>query len=143
MLTVVEHQQPVCRAELHQGCYRCPAQTPTLTAITQAEAVRLFAERAVAIKPEFVVTAKNAAAVAAVVRRLDGSAGDRARGGAGGCDDPVRAGPPAPAPPRLQSVAELAMARPINELTCNGQIARYARTPCRSAGNRLCRSAHG
>jgi predicted ATPase/class 3 adenylate cyclase len=41
-------------------------------AITQAEAVRLFAERAAAVKPGFQVTAENAAAVAAVVRRLDG-----------------------------------------------------------------------
>jgi predicted ATPase len=40
--------------------------------ITDAEAVRLFVERAVAVKPDFKVTAKNAAAVAAVVRRLDG-----------------------------------------------------------------------
>jgi predicted ATPase len=42
--------------------------------ITQAEAVRLFAERAAAVKPGFQVTAGNAAAVAAVVRRLDGIA---------------------------------------------------------------------
>jgi predicted ATPase/class 3 adenylate cyclase len=45
-----------------------------LAAITQAEAVRLFAERAAAVKPGFAVTAENAAAVAAVVRRLDGIA---------------------------------------------------------------------
>jgi predicted ATPase/class 3 adenylate cyclase len=43
-------------------------------AITDAEAVRLFAERAAAVKPGFTVTAGNAAAVAAVVRRLDGIA---------------------------------------------------------------------
>jgi len=43
-------------------------------AITQAEAVRLFAERAAAVKPGFTVTAENAPAVAAVVRRLDGIA---------------------------------------------------------------------
>jgi hypothetical protein len=36
--------------------------------------VRLFAERAAAVKPGFQVTAGNAAAVAAVVRRLDGIA---------------------------------------------------------------------
>jgi len=41
-------------------------------AITQAEAVQLFAERAAGVKPGFQVTAGNAAAVAAVVRRLDG-----------------------------------------------------------------------
>jgi predicted ATPase/class 3 adenylate cyclase len=41
-------------------------------AITQAEAVQLFADRAAAVKPNFVVTAENAAAVAGVVWRLDG-----------------------------------------------------------------------
>jgi predicted ATPase/class 3 adenylate cyclase len=51
-----------------------PGADAELTAITQAEAVRLFAERAAAVKPEFAVTAENAAAVAAVVRRLDGIA---------------------------------------------------------------------
>jgi predicted ATPase/class 3 adenylate cyclase len=45
-----------------------------LTAITQADAVRLFAVRAAAVKPEFAVTAENAAPVAAAVRRLDGIA---------------------------------------------------------------------
>jgi hypothetical protein len=39
-----------------------------------AEAVRLFAERAAAVKPDFAVREENAAAVAAVVRRLDGIA---------------------------------------------------------------------
>jgi predicted ATPase/class 3 adenylate cyclase len=51
-----------------------PGTDADLTAITQAEAVRLFAERAAAVKPDFVVTAENAAAVAGVVRRLDGIA---------------------------------------------------------------------
>ena len=51
-----------------------PGTDADLTAITQAEAVRLFAERAAAVKPDFAVTAENAAAVAAVVRRLDGIA---------------------------------------------------------------------
>src|SRR5262249_6756021 len=46
----------------------------SLVAITQAEAVRLFAERAVAVKPGFQVTGQNAVAVAAVGRRLDGIA---------------------------------------------------------------------
>jgi predicted ATPase/DNA-binding XRE family transcriptional regulator len=45
-----------------------------VAAITSAEAVRLFAERAAAVKPGFSVTAENAAAVAAVVRQLDGIA---------------------------------------------------------------------
>ena len=51
-----------------------PGVDADLPAITQAEAVRLFAERAAAVKPDFAVTADNAAAVAAVVRRLDGIA---------------------------------------------------------------------
>src|SRR5205814_8617719 len=52
--------------------WRCPATAAP--AITDAEAVRLFTERAAAVKPGFQVTAGNAAAVAAVVRRLDGIA---------------------------------------------------------------------
>jgi predicted ATPase/DNA-binding XRE family transcriptional regulator len=51
-----------------------PAPDADVEAITQAEAVRLFAERVAAVKPGFAVTAENAAAVAAVVRRLDGIA---------------------------------------------------------------------
>jgi predicted ATPase len=55
-----------------------PLATPSagadLNTVTGAEAVRLFAERAVAAKPEFLVTADNAEAVGAVVRRLDGIA---------------------------------------------------------------------
>ena len=49
-----------------------PGADADLAAITEAEAVRLFAERAAAVKPGFQVTAGNAAAVTAVVRRLDG-----------------------------------------------------------------------
>ena len=45
-----------------------------LAAITEAEAVRLFAERAAAVKPEFTVNNENAASIADVVRRLDGIA---------------------------------------------------------------------
>src|SRR4030095_16746183 len=51
-----------------------PGADADLAAITQAEAVRLFAERAAAFKPDFAVTTENAAPVAAVVRRLDGIA---------------------------------------------------------------------
>jgi len=51
-----------------------PGTDADLTAISQAEAVRLFAERAAVVKPEFAVTAENAAPVAAFVRRLDGIA---------------------------------------------------------------------
>jgi predicted ATPase/class 3 adenylate cyclase len=51
-----------------------PGVDADLAAITQAEGVRLFADRAAAVKPGFQVTAQNAPAVAAVVRRLDGIA---------------------------------------------------------------------
>jgi predicted ATPase/class 3 adenylate cyclase len=51
-----------------------PGADADLAAITVAEAVRLFAERAAAVKPDFAVNAENAAAVAAVVSRLDGIA---------------------------------------------------------------------
>ena len=62
-----EHLVPVPSLEV-------PGAGAELAAITQAEAVRLFAERAAAVKPGFAVTAENAAAVSAVVRRLDGIA---------------------------------------------------------------------
>jgi predicted ATPase len=51
-----------------------PGADADLETITDAEAVRLFVERAAAVRPDFTVTAENAAAVAAVVRRLDGVA---------------------------------------------------------------------
>jgi predicted ATPase len=51
-----------------------PGADADLETITDAEAVRLFADRAAAVKPDFKVTAANAAAVTAVVRRLDGVA---------------------------------------------------------------------
>ena len=55
-----------------------PLATPGADAgpatIAEAEAVRLFTERAAAVKPGFELTPENAAAVAAVVRRLDGIA---------------------------------------------------------------------
>ena len=51
-----------------------PGDGADLAAIMEAEAVRLFADRAAAVKPGFAVTADNAAAVTAVVRRLDGIA---------------------------------------------------------------------
>jgi predicted ATPase len=51
-----------------------PGTDADLAAITETEAVRLFAERAAAVKPDFSVSAENAATVAAVVRRLDGIA---------------------------------------------------------------------
>jgi predicted ATPase/class 3 adenylate cyclase len=51
-----------------------PGADADLAAIAEAGAVRLFADRATAVKPGFAVSAENAAAVAAVVRRLDGIA---------------------------------------------------------------------
>ncbi len=47
-------------------------QLPSLEQLTQFEAVRLFVERAAAVKPSFTLTSENAAPVAAVVQRLDG-----------------------------------------------------------------------
>ncbi|MGH2557615.1 MAG: ATP-binding protein, partial [Thermomicrobiales bacterium] len=49
-----------------------PAHLPPLAHLTQVEAVRLFAERARAARPDFAVTAANAGAVATICRRLDG-----------------------------------------------------------------------
>jgi len=51
-----------------------PGVDADLAMTRDAGAVRLFAERAAAVKPGFAVTGENAAAVAAVVRRLDGIA---------------------------------------------------------------------
>jgi predicted ATPase/class 3 adenylate cyclase/Flp pilus assembly protein TadD len=45
---------------------------PPLEALTQYEAVRLFVERARAVKADFSLTTKNAAAVAEICARLDG-----------------------------------------------------------------------
>jgi predicted ATPase/class 3 adenylate cyclase len=49
-----------------------PAADDGLEVIMQAEAVRLFTDRATAVKPDFTVTPENAAAVVAICRRLDG-----------------------------------------------------------------------
>lgn len=45
---------------------------PTLTAVSQFEAVRLFIERAVAVKPDFQATNENAPAIAGICERVDG-----------------------------------------------------------------------
>ncbi len=45
---------------------------PTLEAMSQYEAVRLFIERAQSVKPDFMVTNDNAPAVAEICHRLDG-----------------------------------------------------------------------
>ena len=49
-----------------------PDQPPDLASLIQSGAVRLFIERAVAIKPDFELTDENAAAVAEICTRLDG-----------------------------------------------------------------------
>ena len=45
---------------------------PTLEVLAQAEAVRLFVERAAAVRPDFALTDDNAADVAQICQRLDG-----------------------------------------------------------------------
>jgi len=49
-----------------------PQRLPSLEVLTQSDAVRLFVERAMAVRPDFLVTPENAAAVAEIVYRLDG-----------------------------------------------------------------------
>ena len=49
-----------------------PAHLPSVEALSQYEAVRLFIERAQAVKPDFTVTNANAPAVAEICSRLDG-----------------------------------------------------------------------
>ncbi|HKC90980.1 MAG TPA: adenylate/guanylate cyclase domain-containing protein, partial [Candidatus Limnocylindria bacterium] len=49
-----------------------PERLPSLEVLTQSDAVRLFVERAMAVRPDFRVTPENAAAVAEIVYRLDG-----------------------------------------------------------------------
>jgi len=45
---------------------------PSLAAMSQYEAVKLFIERAVAVRPDFQVTNENAASVAGICERVDG-----------------------------------------------------------------------
>lgn len=49
-----------------------PQTASDLASLTGSEAVNLFAERAMAVRPDFAVTAENAADVLELVRRLDG-----------------------------------------------------------------------
>jgi predicted ATPase/class 3 adenylate cyclase len=49
-----------------------PKHVPPLQQLTQYEAVRLFAERARAVKPDFATTDENARAVSEICYRLDG-----------------------------------------------------------------------
>jgi predicted ATPase/DNA-binding SARP family transcriptional activator len=50
-----------------------PERLPSLLALAQFEAVRLFCERAAATFPRFELTAENAVAVARICKRLDGT----------------------------------------------------------------------
>jgi predicted ATPase/class 3 adenylate cyclase len=54
------------------GLPRIDLKQPPLAQLTQYEAVRLFIERAQAVKPDFKVTNENAPAVAEICWRLDG-----------------------------------------------------------------------
>src|SRR5437660_5735010 len=49
-----------------------PERLPALEVLAQSDAVRLFVERAMAVRPDFRVTADNAAPIAEIVYRLDG-----------------------------------------------------------------------
>jgi predicted ATPase/class 3 adenylate cyclase len=49
-----------------------PGSLPSLEVLAQSDAVRLFIERARTVRPDFMVTAENAAAVAEICSRLDG-----------------------------------------------------------------------
>ena len=62
-----EHEYPVPPLSLPD-----PSVRPSLEVLTQYEAVRLFVERARAVKADFEVTKENAATVAEICARLDG-----------------------------------------------------------------------
>src|SRR2546422_1641567 len=62
-----EQEYPVPPLELLD-----PQRLPALDVLAQSDAVRLFIERAMAVRPDFRVTAENAAAVAEICNRLDG-----------------------------------------------------------------------
>jgi predicted ATPase/class 3 adenylate cyclase len=49
-----------------------PERLPALEVLAQSDAVRLFVERAMAVRPDFNVRPENAAAIAEIVFRLDG-----------------------------------------------------------------------
>jgi predicted ATPase len=60
-----EHEFPVVSLEL-------PGDSDTIEQLSRRHAVKLFVERASAVRPEFAITAANGGAVADIVRRLDG-----------------------------------------------------------------------
>src|SRR5438093_8280203 len=49
-----------------------PQRLPDLLTLGRFEAVRLFTERAIAVRPQFQITEENAPAVAEITARLDG-----------------------------------------------------------------------
>jgi hypothetical protein len=63
-----EHIQPVPPLGLPHG----DLKQQSLDQVTQSEAVRLFIERSLAVKPNFELTTENAPAVAEICSRLDG-----------------------------------------------------------------------
>jgi len=62
-----EQELPVPPLELPD-----PERLPSLEVLAQSDAVRLFIERARAVRPDFMVTAENASAVAEICFHLDG-----------------------------------------------------------------------
>lgn len=62
-----EQELPVPPLELPD-----PERLPSIEVLAQSDAVRLFIERARAVKPDFMVTAENARAVAEICFHLDG-----------------------------------------------------------------------
>jgi len=62
-----EQEFPVSPLELPD-----PERLPSLDVLAQSDAVKLFIERARAVKPDFMITPENAAAVAEICVRLDG-----------------------------------------------------------------------
>ena len=65
--TYGEHEYPLSPFLLPD-----PAHLPPFERVLQFDAVRLFVERAQAVKPDFTVTAANASAVTEICHRLDG-----------------------------------------------------------------------
>ena len=67
-----EHHYPVLPLTSPGKAQSFPNGSDLVSALSQYEAVRLFIERAVAVKPDFKVTNENAPAVAEICNRLDG-----------------------------------------------------------------------
>src|SRR5262249_55168758 len=67
-----EHEYPVPPLGLPDREHPLPTGASLVPALSQDEAVRLFIERAVAVKPDFKITNENAPAVAEICHLLDG-----------------------------------------------------------------------